>query len=626
MKKTLGDLGHYLDFSKPFLITEKDVWTTICQGPLHELDRLHKIHDLSKSEHTDIAFTLPYRCIQERGFEARGDEPILAIAIEKKVTLRTQDFIKTLPDQKVNLAGEVKPSLSDSDYASLVARFQHNEIEAGNVSQTTLSRRFEGQIDEFDLSKAISIFKTLASGKGHYMAVLFADINADQPEKNRYIIGATPERHLEISGNDTIMIPIAGTLRKEDRKSFDERLEKFVHDPKEINELFQVVDEEMKIMGLICPEGGQVRGPFMREIGAVIHTEYELVGRRSDNTIDALRRTLHAPTVVGSPMESAARVIAAYEPVSRRYYGGEVGFYKEPRGQEPNGDLDTAILLRCAEIFSDGSFIVQAGGGLVRDSDPMSEAAESTAKANGLINIFIDDTENTKTYLTEKRRKEMAPALNSRNRHLSTFWITRQDAKREQILALKNLKVSIVNNEDDFAFMIGHILNSFGAVPVVIDTFDYDDEKDKGDITILGPGPGDPNDRQHKRMKKLHGIAQALRKDNHPVLGVCLGHQILALYEGLTVKRQKESTQGMQMSVRTFNMNCRLGFYNSFSPIFTDQARQRTDIRMDMDHENRIIAMQGNAFIGFQFHPESIMSENGTELLYKALVSLRYAL
>ena len=625
-KMTVHDIKNILDKNRPFVLTEKDGWVRVCEGRMHELQGLDDIHALSKRTHSDIAFTLPYRTIRERGFEAKGDEPILAINIERMQKIRTEEMIKSLPKEDIKLADGPTPSLSDEEYAKLVAGFQENEIEAGNASQTTLSRRFEGKIADFSLETALSIFRILCERKGHYMAVLFADIVPDNPARSRFIVGATPERHLTITGNETIMIPIAGTLRKEDQKTFAKRLDAFINDPKEINELFQVVDEEMKIMGRICPEGGAIKGPYLREIGAVVHSEYELAGQRGTNTIESLRRTLHAPTVVGSPMESAARIIARYEPVSRRYYGGEIGFYFEPRGDEPDGDLDSAILLRCAEIFNDGGFIVQAGGGLVRDSDPANEARESTAKAMGLIDVLTGAQLGAQTYLTDKLYKKVHKTLESRNATLSPFWLNRQDPDDEQRLALKDLNVSIINNEDDFAYMIGHVIKSLGAEANVLDTFDFSHKKDGADITIIGPGPGDPNDMTHPRMERLQHIIRSLRANNHPLLGICLGHQAIAIHEGLTVQRQTQSTQGMQIAVRTFNTDSRLGFYNSFSPIFTDKARRKTDIRMDLDDENRIIAMQGNGFIGFQFHPESIMSHNGSDLLYKALVTLRYAL
>lgn len=618
-------LEDLIDLNHPFLCSEKKGFVRISQGPSHELRSLEEIHSLAKSERCDIAFVLPYHCIREKGFEAQGDEPILAIAIERHFEFKSTDFLATLPQCPLNLEQDITSSLSDDEYAQLVKNFQSQEIETGNASQTTLSRRFEGKISNFDIQKALTIFKMLAGKTGHYMAVLYANIDPDSPENSQFIVGATPERHLTICGDETLMIPIAGTLRKEDKKTFPKRLEKFVSDPKEINELFQVVDEEMKIMGRICPQGGKVEGPFLREIGAVIHSEYRLVGKRSKDTISALRQTLHAPTVVGSPMESAARIIAKYEPCSRRYYGGEIGYYKEPRTDLPNGDLDTAILLRCAEISNDGNFIVQAGGGLVRDSDPHNEARESTAKARGFIDILTASSTDQEKFLTDKLQSKIKDQLSNRNKTLSPFWLMRQESNTTS-MPLNELSVSIVNNEDDFAFMLAHIIKSYGADVKVIDTFSFNAARAEDDIVILGPGPGDPNDVKHPRMKQLHNIANKLLESKTPVLGVCLGHQILSIHQGIRVERQTRSTQGMQKRVRSFNKDCYLGFYNSFSPVLAKENALKPDVRVDIDEQNRIIAMQGNGFIGFQYHPESIMSENGNELLYKALVSLWYAL
>jgi len=367
-----------IDTKRSFAFIEKDGRVTCYQGAFHALERIDDIQTLAKKSGHDVAFALPYCAIKERGFEASGDEPILAIEAEIAVSLSKETLAAELPDIKLDWNGEIQPSLSDTAYADLVRDFQKNEIEKGNASQVTIARVFSGQIRAFDVQTALCIYRQILAQRGQYMAVLFANINPEDNTKNQFIIGATPERHIEIRSNETVMVPIAGTLRKEDRSTFEQRLDRFLHDSKEINELFQVVDEEMKIMGVICPDGGEVEGPFLREIGAVVHTEYRLIGRRGKDTLAALRRTLHAPTVVGSPTESAARIIKKYEPEPRRYYAGEIGVYCNPRTDASNGDLDCSILIRCAEIDGSGKFRVQAGGGIVRDSNPENERMEQS--------------------------------------------------------------------------------------------------------------------------------------------------------------------------------------------------------------------------------------------------------
>jgi phenazine biosynthesis protein phzE len=150
----------------------------------------------------------------------------------------------------------------------------------------------------------------------------------------------------------------------------------------------------------------------------------------------------------------------------------------------------------------------------------------------------------------------------------------------------------------------------------------YDAAAHPADILVIGPGPGDPTDRTHARMARLQQILAAAKAAATPRLGVCLGHQALAVHEGLTVTRQDRSSQGMQKQLEIFGRSHRLGFYNSFSPVMDEKAAARGDIAFDADGENRIQAMRGPGFIGFQFHPESVMSETGLDLLREALRAL----
>jgi len=610
-----------IDETKPFALIEKEGRLNFYQGEVSRLDSIRDIHRLARHENNDVVFVLPYAAIRERGFEAKGDEPVLGLSAKTQLGFATEDILPHLPQEGFDLDGCVEPLLNDEDYAALVKDFKQNEIEGGHVSQTTISRKFAGRIKNLSLASLLGTFRRIILQRGHYMAVLFYNPDAGEDDA-QIILAATPERHLEVTGTRTIMTPIAGTLRKEDRETFSERLQNFIRDKKEINELFQVLDEEMKIMGLICPEGGAVNGPFLREVGAVVHTEYNLIGKRTLHSIDALRETLHAPTVVGSPMESAARVIAKYEPTSRRYYAGEIGVYKRPRTEEPDGDIDAAILIRMAEISKSGDFIVQSGGGLVRDSDPANEARESTAKAMGILRYFTSESDAV-PFLTETLQEEVRATFEARNDQLSQFWMQKQNHAAHQTgAALEGKTVTIINNEDNFAHMIAHLIRSFDAEVTVLDTFAYDPAEDKADVTVIGPGPGNPNSRSHPRMVKLHNITAALRSSGRPLLGVCLGHQVLALHEGLNVAQQTSSTQGMPMAVTVDGKDCCLGFYNSFSPVMDEVAEKCRGITFDSDEKSRIIAMRGMGFSGFQFHPESVMSVEGVELLYNALAQL----
>ena len=113
-----------------------------------------------------------------------------------------------------------------------------------------------------------------------------------------------------------------------------------------------VVDEELKMMARICEDGGRVLGPYLKEMAHLAHTEYFIEGQTSRDVREVLRETLFAPTVTGSPLESACRVIRRYEPQGRGYYSGVAALI----GGDGQGGrtLDSAILIRTAEIEGDG--------------------------------------------------------------------------------------------------------------------------------------------------------------------------------------------------------------------------------------------------------------------------------
>ena len=617
-----------LDFTKianapAFACLEKDGMVSVHLGTLHEINFIDEIHTLAKNNNSDIIFALPFCSIKERGLTAHGDEPILALISESDPFICTRDEFKNLlPQSLIELSTKITPSLSDEEHESRVSKIKSLEIEGGNASQINFARVFHGALKDYSLKTLLSIYRNLLEPRGQYMTFLLAHKIG---ESYHALIGATPECHLSVDDTETIMMPIAGTLRKEDLDTFEYRLHQFLTDPKEINELYQVTDEELKMMGRICPEGGYFKGPFLKEIGNVIHTYYSLNGKRVSNPLNALRHTLHAPTVVGSPMESAAKIIKQYEGISRRYYAGEIGIYKYKNKNPAHefGNLDTGILIRSAEIFKNGEFRVQAGGGIVRDSDPVSEAKETKAKASIMLNALTGNGQTDyQPYLTDALHDQYHPILMHRNKFLSKFWMNDQSDTFENL----NKTITIINNEDDFAFMIKHVVEKLGCTASVVDTFEFDPAKNVDDLIIIGPGPGDINDPHNPRMVKLLNDMHILKNNQRPLLGICLGHQALSVTETIAVVRQKQSTQGLQKTIFCQGDYHRLAFYNSFSPVFSATLAARDDIAVDLDEDGRIIAMKskkkGKNFIGFQFHPESIMSETGKDLLANAIKEL----
>ncbi|EPY1471263.1 TPA: chorismate-binding protein, partial [Pseudomonas aeruginosa] len=128
----------------------------------------------------------------------------------------------------------------------------------------------------------------------------------------RTLVGASPERHISVRDGLAVMNPISGTYRYPPAGPNLAEVMEFLDNRKEADELYMVVDEELKMMARICEDGGRVLGPYLKEMAHLAHTEYFIEGQTSRDVREVLRETLFAPTVTGSPLESACRVIRRY--------------------------------------------------------------------------------------------------------------------------------------------------------------------------------------------------------------------------------------------------------------------------------------------------------------------------
>src|SRR4029079_6990890 len=286
-----------------------------------------------------------------------------------------------------------------------------------------VARHYRAQVEDWDARKALTVFgRLLERERGAYWTYCFFT-------GDRYLVGASPERHVSVHGGDVRMNPISGTfrLRGLDPAERKDRLLDFLADEKEIYELFMVVDEELKMMCDICHEGGQVLGPFLKPMSRLIHTEYLLAGRTSRAPREVLRDTMYAATVTGSPVENACRLITQYETEGRGYYGAALAVL----GRDAHGGpvVDSPIVIRTADVDLEGRLTVTAGATLVRDSDPAHEVAETHAKAGGILSAFglVPAAPTPDTNIAELVTDEhVLLTFNARNRRLSRFWLTDQ--------------------------------------------------------------------------------------------------------------------------------------------------------------------------------------------------------
>jgi anthranilate synthase component 1 len=197
------------------------------------------------------------------------------------------------------------------------------------------------------------------------------------------ILGSSPEMLVRVRGNEVATCPIAGTRRRGRDPDMDQRLEaELLADPKERAEHVMLVDLGRNDIGRVSEPGTVrvVREMDVERYSHVMHMVSEVEGKLKDglDAWDALLACFPAGTLSGAPKVRAMEIIDEIEQVRRGVYGGAVGY------RNLNGDLDSCIAIRTL-VERGGSVQIQAGAGIVYDSEPVAELAECTAKANALV-------------------------------------------------------------------------------------------------------------------------------------------------------------------------------------------------------------------------------------------------
>ncbi|MCC9685633.1 chorismate-binding protein [Streptomyces sp. MNU103] len=582
-------------------------------GPVTSHDRLADLPDEGLA-------LVPFRQISERGFDVRDDgTPLLVLTPEERHEIPLAEALAALPAHDVRVEGGGF-DVDDEEYARIVGRVLDEEIGRGEGANFVIRRTYEGGIPGFGRADALALFRRLLEGeRGAYWT--FVVHTGD-----RTLVGASPEVHVRASGGTVVMNPISGTYRYPDAGPTPEHLLRFLADGKEIEELSMVVDEELKMMCTVGDMGGVVIGPRLKEMAHLAHTEYELRGRSSLDVREVLRETMFAATVTGSPVQNACRVIERHEAGGRGYYAGALALIGRDEGGAQT--LDSPILIRTADIDAAGRLRVPVGATLVRGSDPAGEVAETHAKAAGVLAALgvrpgRPRAEAVRPGLAEDPR--VRAALDGRRASLAPFWLRMQE--RSDALTGHAL---VVDAEDTFTAMLAHVLRAAG-LDVTVRRYDEPGLREaalahEGPL-VLGPGPGDPSDTADPKMRFLRGLtAEVIAGNRHGVLGVCLGHELIAAELGLDIVRKEVPYQGAQTEIELFGRPETVGFYNSFVAHCDDEAARELaahGVEVSRAANGEVHAVRGPGFAGVQFHPESVLSLDGAAVVRELMGQLR---
>ena len=435
-------------------------------------------------------------------------------------------------------------------------------IAAGDIYQAVLSQRFEARVsaDPFTIYRALRHVNP-----SPYMYFIRMHGLA--------IVGSSPEMLVRVEGRRVETHPIAGTRPRGGSEEEDLRLgEELKRNEKERAEHVMLVDLGRNDLGRVC-EFGSVRVPqymAVERYSHVMHLVSTVDGRLPEQCdhFDALVACFPAGTVSGAPKIKAMQILAGLEPTRRDIYAGAIGYI------DFAGNLDFCIAIRTITIRA-GVARVQAGAGIVADSNPAAEYRGNQGQGTGAA----------------------AGARDGGNRAV----------------------ILLLDNYDSFTYNLAQYLGELGAPPLVRrnDGITIDEVRALGpERIVISPGPGRPEDA---------GISVELIRQmgpTVPVLGVCLGHQAIGLAFGGSVVRAATPMHGKVSSIEHDGQGIFKGVAMPFVAGRYHSLVIEAPVPGELDAcahtpDGTIMAVRHRTFPvhGVQFHPESVLTGEGRQLL-----------
>ncbi|GHJ29102.1 anthranilate synthase component I [Streptomyces hygroscopicus subsp. sporocinereus] len=329
--------------------------------------------DLAVLDHWDGTVLLIANAINHNDLETGVDEAYAdAVA---RLDAMAADLVRPVPTDPAALPDSELPEYTalwgGEDFMAAVDDIKER-IRAGEAFQVVPSQRFETPCS----ASALDVYRVLrATNPSPYM-YLFRFEGFD-------VVGSSPEALVKVEDGRAMLHPIAGTRHRGATPQEDAALaEELLADPKERAEHLMLVDLGRNDLGRVCEPGSVEVVDFMsiERYSHVMHIVSTVTGSLAEGrtAFDVLTACFPAGTLSGAPKPRALQIIEELEPSRRGLYGGCVGYL------DFAGDSDTAIAIRTA-LLRDGTAYVQAGAGIVADSDPAAEDAECRNKAAAVL-------------------------------------------------------------------------------------------------------------------------------------------------------------------------------------------------------------------------------------------------
>ncbi|MBL8051284.1 MAG: anthranilate synthase component I [Anaerolineales bacterium] len=316
---------------------------------------------------------------------ARRSLSLIANALDGDVESanRKLDEIESLIQQSIPPAqkrdiknSKTKSNMTQGKFEDMV-RDAKEHIGAGDIFQVVLSQRFtrESNVEPFDVYRAVRRLNP-----SPYMFFFDFGLIDDEP---LFIVGSSPEMFVRLEGRTASLRPIAGTRpRGADANADTSLAQELLADPKERAEHVMLVDLGRNDLGRVCEYGTVKVSDFftVEKYSHVMHIVSHVEGKlKNDLTaFDLVRAAFPAGTVSGAPKVRALEIISNLEPDARNIYAGTIGYFGF------DGNMDTCLALRTM-VARGNTFSVQAGAGIVADSNPTTEFQETVNKASAML-------------------------------------------------------------------------------------------------------------------------------------------------------------------------------------------------------------------------------------------------
>ena len=330
--------------------------------------------DLAVMDHAEGTITLIANAINWDGTGDRVDQAYDDAQV--RLDRMQSDLQGSLPGFVAELADKDIPAfsrnISGDDFKAKILQAKE-EIVAGEAFQIVLSQRFAMECS----ADALDVYRMLRLHNPSPYMYLFRFTDGVE------VVGSSPEALVKVTGKEVMVHPIAGTRKRSSSAEEDHRLgEELLADPKERAEHLMLVDLGRNDLGRICAPGTVEVIDFMHieRYSHVMHIVSTVIGELAADSspVDALFAVFPAGTLSGAPKPRAMEIIEELEPTRRGLYGGAIGYL------DFTGNIDTCIAIRTALIHK-GTAYVQAGAGVVADSDPESENQECLNKAAAVL-------------------------------------------------------------------------------------------------------------------------------------------------------------------------------------------------------------------------------------------------